>query len=221
MVCVYLENAWVYSPRFRSAWQDPSPARLCWALSPARQPKGKQHWHFLYKRARDKKESRLLWLSGKSNKGLSTAVRMTQGDLPGSINSTLLSVPKPNSWHVKTLPSIPASAQISVGADLARCWAPLSRSLETLLSWEQNTWEGLLAVNGAQNGLLFPLALFSLSFRSVCTSYRYIFYGVCPSEVPCHLLQGKALTWNYVNRHKPSEEQLQHLFHLVPNSYCK
>lgn len=131
------------------------------------------------------------WLSGKSNKGLSTAVRMTQGNLPGSINSTLLSVPKPKSWHVKTLLSIPALAQISVEAGPARCWAPLSRSLETLLSWQQNTWKSIICSQWSSNWTAVSIVPISLPFCCVCTPYRYISYGVCPSEVPCHLLKEK------------------------------
>lgn len=210
MVQVYIENAWVCSPCFR-------PARHC--HRPGSQ--GKQHWHFLYKKAGDKKERRPLWLSGKSNKGLSTAVRMTQGNLPGSINSTLFSVPKPKGWHVKTLLSIPASVQISVGADPARCWAPLSRSLETLLSWQQNKWESIICSQRGPNWTVVPIVpVFTVILQCLHSIQAHFLWGVSVwgALTPA---QGKALTWNYVNRIKPSEEQLQRLFHLPPNCYCK
>lgn len=94
-----------------------------------------------FQEGRGKERKQAPPLSGRSNKVLSTAVRMTQGDLPDSISSTLFSVPKPNSWHVKTLLPMPASAQVSGGVDSARYWAPLSRSLETFLCWQQNALE--------------------------------------------------------------------------------
>lgn len=112
MVYVYLGNTSVCSPLSRPAWQDPSSARLCRALSLARQPEGKQQQRLLSKRAGEKTESRLAPLSGRSSKAPSTAVRTTQGDLPDSISLTLFSVPKPNSWHVKTLLPMPAPAQV-------------------------------------------------------------------------------------------------------------
>lgn len=155
-VYVYLGNTWVCSPLWRSAWLDLCSARLCWALWPARQPEGKQCWCFLSKRAGEKKENRLLRLSGRSNKALSTAVRMTQGDLPDRISLTLFSVPKPNSWHVKTWLPKPGLVQVSVGADPARCWAPLSNPLETFLSWQQNGLESIICHQQAQNELPFP-----------------------------------------------------------------
>lgn len=155
-VYVYLGNTWVCSPLWRSAWLDLCSARLCWALWPARQPEGKQCWCFLSKRAGEKKENRLLRLSGRSNKALSTAVRMTQGDLPDRISLTLFSVPKPNSWHVKTWLPKPGPVQVSVGADPARCWAPLSNPLETFLSWQQNGLESIICHQQAQNELPFP-----------------------------------------------------------------
>lgn len=129
------------------------------------------------------------WLSGKSNKGLSTAVRMTQGNLTGSISSTLFSVPKPRSWHVKTLPTIPA--QISVGADPARCCAHLSRSLETLSSWQQNIWESIICSQWGPNWTAVPIVpIFTANLQ--CLHFLQVYFlWVCPSEVPCHLPKAK------------------------------
>lgn len=129
------------------------------------------------------------WLSGKSNKGLSTAVRMTQGNLPGSINSTLFSVPKPKSWHAKTLLSAPASAQISVEADPARCWAPLSRTLETLLSMRKYYLQSMgPTLDCVPIVPLFTVILQCLHFIQVCFLWAVSIWGALSPA------QGKAFT---------------------------
>lgn len=184
---VYLRNTWVCSPLCRSAWLQPSSARLCRALSPARQPEGKQCWRFLSKRAVEKKESRLPRLSGRSNKVLSTAVRTTQGDLPDSISSTLFSVPK-----AKQLTRQNLAANACTSPALHR--GPSCKVLSTPEQMPRNLfcpdskmhWKVLFAVKGAQNALLFPSPLFSLPLCGVCISCTYIFYGGCLSAVPCH-----------------------------------
>lgn len=48
-----------------------------------------------FREGRGSERKQAPWLSGRSNKALSAAVRMTQGDVPDRISSTLFSVPKP------------------------------------------------------------------------------------------------------------------------------
>lgn len=178
MVYFYLGNTSVRSPLFRSAWQDPSSARLCRVLSLARQPEGKQQQRLLSRRAGEKKESRLPPLSGRSSKALSTAVRTTQGDLPDSISLTLFSVPKPNSWHVKTLLPMPASVQVFQPRNLFCADSKTHAKLS-------------LAVSSAQNDLSFPLPVFTVTLWCLNYMYVYFLHSGCLSEVPCHPLKAE------------------------------
>lgn len=198
-VYVYLGNTWVCSRLWRSAWLDLCSARLCWALWPARQPEGKQRWCFLSKRAGEKKENRLLRLSGRSNKALSTAVRVTQGDLPDSISLTLFSVPKPNSWHVKTWLPKPGPVQVS-------CWSckvlstpeQSPRNLFVLTAkwirkyYMPSTGTKWTAVSIAP---VFTVTLWCLRFIYLYFLWWVLIWGALLSA------QGKALTWNYVIKH--------------------